>query len=118
MKFASSSGAVREDHITVADQSILVRYLAKESLRPAWGYGGNNVAAVRDDLPPTVKRFVLAHEIYHCTDKAKWGGWIGREIRANVIPALKDPIGALTALIYNFNPDRIKFYIRRFREGR
>lgn len=99
-------------------QQYYVEYVPKEDLYPAFGYGGGNSAIVRQDLPPRVKKFVKAHELYHCQDKSNFGGWLGREIRANVIPGLKDPIG-LAATVWKTitEIDRIKFYLKRIKEG-
>lgn len=99
-------------------QQYHVEYVPKENIYPAYGYGGGNSAVVRQDLPPRVKNFVKAHELYHCQDKSNFGGWLGREIRANVVPGLKDPIGfAATVWKTITDVDRIKFYLKRIREG-
>lgn len=63
-----------------------VIYVPREEIYPLFGYASGHDAVVRDDLSPTIRRFVKAHELYHCRDTASWGGWIGREIRANVVP--------------------------------
>ena len=99
-------------------QQYHVEYVPKEDIYPAYGYGGGKSAVVRQDLPPRVKEFVKAHELYHCQDKSNFGGWLGREIRANVIPGLKDPIG-LAATVWKTitDVDRIKFYLKRIKEG-
>jgi len=102
--------------VVIGGKQILVKYVPKESIYPAFGYGGGSGAIIREDLSPRVKRFVKSHELYHCIDKAKWGGWIGGEIRANVIPGLKDPIGfASTAWATISDIDRIKFYLKRIK---
>ena len=103
---------------TIKGQQYTVEYVPKEDIYPAYGYGGGNSAVVRQDLPPRVKNFVKAHELYHCQDKSNFGGWLGREIRANVIPGLKDPIG-LAATVWKTitDVDRIKFYLKRIKEG-
>jgi hypothetical protein len=103
---------------TIKGQRYTVEYVPKEDIYPAYGHGGENSAVVRQDLPPRVKNFVKAHELYHCRDKANWGGWLGREIRANVIPGLKDPIG-LAATVWKTitDIDRIKLYLKRINRG-
>ena len=100
-------------------QQYYVEYVPKEDIYPAYGYGGGNNATIRQDLPLRVKKFVKAHELYHCQDKSNFGGWLGREIRANVIPGLKDPIG-LAATVWKTitDIDRIKFYLKRIKECR
>lgn len=102
----------------IKGQQYHVEYVPKEDIYPAYGYGGGNSAVVRQDLPPRVKKFVKAHELYHCQDKSDFGGWLGREIRANVIPGLKDPVG-LAATVWKTitDIDRIMFYLKRIKEG-
>jgi len=102
----------------VNGQQYHVEYVPREDIYPAYGYGGGNSAIVRQDLQPSVKKFVKAHELYHCQDKSDFGGWFGREIRANIIPGLKDPIG-LAATVWKTitDVDRIKFYLKRIKEG-
>ena len=102
----------------ISGQQYHIEYVPKEDIYPAYGYGGGNSAVVRQDLPPRVKKFVKAHELYHCQDKSNFGGWLGREIRANVIPGLKDPIGLATTVWKTITDvDRIKFYLKRIKEG-
>lgn len=99
-------------------QQYQVEYVPKENIYPAYGYGSGKNAIVRQDLPPRVKNFVKAHELYHCQDKATWGGWIGKEIRANVMPGLKDPIGLGATILKTITDiDRIKFYLKRIKGG-
>jgi hypothetical protein len=103
-----------QEIVVIRNQKIVVEFVSKESIYPAFGYGGGNEVAVREDLSPRVKRFVKSHELYHCIDKAEWGGWIGREIRANIIPGLKDPIGLMATVWASISDiDRIKFYLKR-----
>ena len=97
----------------------LVQYVPKEAIYPAFGYNGGGRAIIREDLPPRIKNFVQAHELYHLQDQATWGGWIGREVRANIVPGLKDPIGLLaTAWGSITDMDRLGFYLQRFQMGR
>ncbi|MFZ2149647.1 MAG: hypothetical protein WAV15_00610 [Minisyncoccia bacterium] len=105
--------------VVINGKKYTVEYVPKEEIYPAFGYGGGNAAVVRQDLSPRVKRFVREHELYHCQDKAMWGGWLGREIRANFIPGLKDPIG-LAATVWATISDigRIRFYLRRIKENK
>jgi hypothetical protein len=106
----------RQETIVIEGKKIFVEYVSKNSIYPAFGYGGGNKAIIREDLPPRISRFVTAHEIYHCTDKAKWGGWVGREIRANIIPGIKDPIGLMATIWATVSDvDRIKFYLKRIK---
>jgi hypothetical protein len=98
-------------------QQYTVEFVPKEDIYPAYGYGGGSTAVVRQDLPPRVKNFVMAHELYHCQDHSNFGGWVGREIRANLISGLKDPIG-LAATVWKTisDTDRVKFYLKRIKE--
>ena len=99
--------------------TISINYVPKESLYPAFGFAwvGLGLAEIREDLPWSIKRFVLAHEIYHLTDKWSWGGWMGRELRANIICGLEDPKGFLATVMASFTRDRIKFYLHRLKDG-
>lgn len=96
-------------------QEITVRYVPKELIEPALGYGGGNLAEVRDDLPPRVKKHVRRHEIYHCTDKAKWGGSLGMELRANFHGITRDSIGFFTTVRATLTTkERRRFYIDKY----
>jgi len=100
-------------------QAYRVEYVPKEKIYPAYGYGGGKRAFVRQDLSSRVKNFVKAHELYHCRDRATWGGQLGRELRANMVPGLKDPLGLLATVWRTITSvDRVKFYLKRIKEGR
>lgn len=104
---------------TESDQVFIVDYVSKEVIYPAYGYNGAGHAIVREDLPPRVKQFVTAHELYHLRDTATWGGWLGRELRANIVPGFRDPVGLLATITSTVTDwDRISFYLQRLREGR
>ena len=101
-----------------APSTCKVVYILKEKIYPAFGYASGDTAYVREDLSPRVKRFVEAHELYHCRDKATWWGWFGREIRANLVPGMKDPVGLLATLLATISSlDRLIFYLKRIKEG-
>ncbi|MEK9180784.1 MAG: hypothetical protein AAB871_00950 [Patescibacteria group bacterium] len=100
----------------VAGRQVRVKYVSKDWIYPAFGLAFLDTAEVRSDLNPRVKRFVRAHELYHLGDSAKWGGWIGREIRANVACGLVDPTG-LTLTIFASLNRRLLFYWDRFKRG-
>lgn len=114
----TASPSLASEHTTIDGVTYTTVYVPREAIAPAFGYAHGTSTEVRDDLPPRVKQFVKSHELYHCQDTAKWGGWMGREIRANVVPGLKDPIG-LAATIWETVSDkeRLKFYLKRLREG-
>lgn len=103
--------------LVIEGKTYKVIYVPKEETYPAFGYSSGSTAVVREDLSPRVKKFVEAHELYHCRDKFVWWGWIGREMRANIIPGLKDPIGLLATVFSTlFSLDRLIFYFNRFRK--
>lgn len=112
-----SNNDLKTEKVQIDNQEYTVEYVPKEKIYPSFGYAVGNSAKVREDLSPRVKRFVKAHELYHCRDKATWGGWIGREIRANIIPGLKDPLGLLATIKASLTKDRINLYLQRFKHG-
>jgi len=92
-----------------------VQYVPKAAIYPAYGLNRNGQVTVREDLPPRVRQFVTAHELYHLQDKATWGGQAGRDLRANIVPGLDDPLGfAATAWSAITDTDRINFLVHRF----
>ena len=104
--------------VTIDDKQYTVEYVPKDEIYPAFGYSRGDIAKVREDLSPRIKNFVRAHELHHCQDKATWGGWLGREIRANLIPGLRDPIGLFATVWATIsNVDRMKFYWERIKGG-
>jgi len=103
--------------VYIGQKEIQVNFIPKDSIYPAFGLAFSNEVRVREDLSPRVKRFVLAHELYHTGDNAKWGGWIGREIRASIIPAMSDPIGFTATIFASLTPTRLLFYFNRFKMG-
>lgn len=112
-----SSLQIKTEKVEKNGQIYTVKYVSKEAIYPAFGYSSWDEATVREDLSPRVKKFVRAHEIYHCQDKSNFGGWIGSEIRANIIPGIKDPIGLLATIKASLSKDRLKFYWQRFKKG-
>lgn len=98
-------------------RKIKVEYVSKDSIYPAFVYARNGIAIVRNDLPPRVQNFVVKHELYHLRDTHEWGGWIGKEIRANVKAGLHDPIGLLATTKASLHKERLKFYVGRFKNG-
>jgi hypothetical protein len=104
-------------NLDINQKEIEINFVSKSSLYPAFGIAYRNEVRVREDLSPRIKRFVLAHELYHARDYANWGGWIGREIRANLVPAVNDPIGFFVTVFASLKPDRLLFYAERFARG-
>lgn len=104
--------------VIIKNKLYTVEYVPKETIYPAFGYGGGDRAGVRQDLPPRVRKFVKAHELYHCTDQASWGGTLGSELRANLIPGLRDPVGLLATVWATITSvDRLKLYLDRITRG-
>lgn len=96
-----------------------VKYVEKGLIFPAFGraFPEFRLALVRKDLPEPVRDFVEDHERYHLTDPARW--WLWREIKANVYAFVRHPWGGTRCVFMSvFSLDRVKFYWRRFREGR
>lgn len=96
----------------------------REELYPFFGMAVGGVgqeecyAVVREDLFSPVRRFVIQHELYHLVDKHTWWGALGRELRASVVPGLRDPIGLLACVIATFlSWGRIKLYLDRLWKG-
>ncbi|UZE94289.1 MAG: hypothetical protein IB618_01825 [Candidatus Pacearchaeota archaeon] len=73
------------------------------------------IIKINKSRSPSVKRYVLAHEIYHVKDKGKWGGTLGAETRATFYCGLRDPIGmfktAFTGNIFKGIKNFFKIYI-------
>ena len=101
-----------------------IKYVSKEKLYPAFGYAyvKEQEVHIRKDLPMTVQKFVLAHEIYHLKDLEKIYknnqkyNWVWREIKANMYGGFKHPIGFIFTLLMSLQPYRLMFYLKRFRE--
>jgi hypothetical protein len=115
-----------DSYVQSADETIqskgrefYVRYASAKEMGPYFGYADGDWAVVREDLPARIKKFVRAHELYHCADTKKWGGDLGREIRANLYPGLKDPIGLAATIFATLkDKERIKLYLDRIRKKR
>jgi len=107
------------EEVEVRDQKFIVEYIPKEQIAPAFGYAmqKENKAFVREDLPLSIKRFVRSHELYHLQDQPNRGGWIWSEVRANLIPGLRDPIGLIETIIATLTKERLRFYLDRFKKG-
>ncbi|MDP2934107.1 MAG: hypothetical protein Q8N81_08370 [bacterium] len=101
----------------VSGREVKIEYVQKSKIYPAFGQSFVSTAEIREDLSPRVKRFVRAHELYHIGDAVYGGGWIGREIRANLMPALSDPVGFAFTVVASLSPDRLGFYWERFKRG-
>jgi hypothetical protein len=65
---------------------------------------------IRSDLPKSVERFVIHHEVYHLNDTHTWLGWIGKETRANLVCGINDPIGLIATIKASLTKLRLKAY--------
>jgi len=106
------------------NRKVLVVFLKKEQLAPFFGKAIGNIkdktcfVVVREDLHPFIERFVIEHELYHLRDEKKWLGVLGREIRANVVPAFYNPIGFLVTILATLtSKERIRLYFDRVRRN-
>lgn len=115
----------RVEYRAYRGHSLEVHFVPKEDLYPFFGRAVGGVdkekcyAVFREDLSPRVQRFVITHELYHLTDPYTWLGDRGREIRANIVPAMSDPIGFVACTLATiFSWDRFKLYLWRLWVGR
>lgn len=117
---------LREEIATHHGVDYPVRFVGKESLFPAFGLavrGGKDkedVAYVREDLPPRVKAFVRSHELYHLGDEKMTGtsSWLMDEFRANFYPGIKDPTGLLLTVIQTLRQEgRLNTYKQLLRKN-
>lgn len=80
---------------------------------------GNRIGGevfVKSDLFKIVKNFVLAHELYHIQDEKEWLGVFGKELRANLIPGMKNPIGLLVTIWKTItSKERLSLYLDRIK---
>jgi hypothetical protein len=92
-----------------------VIYQSRGTLHPRFGLAlpVKNQVYVREDLPESVKRFVLSHELYHLVDKAQ--RWVWREIKATVHAAMRHPIGFIACVFMSLAPYRLRYYGQRIR---
>jgi hypothetical protein len=92
-----------------------VIYQNRGDLYPRFGLAlpEKNQVYVGKDLPESVKRFVISHELYHLRDKAQW--WIWREVKATIHAAMKHPIGFVACVSMSLAPYRLWYYWQRIR---
>lgn len=105
---------------TYKGQKFKIYFVSKDKLGLAFGRaylkneGEESYGEVREDLNPIIKKFVIEHELYHLTDKSRWMGILGMELRANIIPGIRNPIGLfVTILATLFSLERMKFYLKK-----
>jgi hypothetical protein len=95
-----------------------VQLVDKRMLFPAFGKAdpSTQTAYVRNDLPKSVQSFVVAHELYHLSDKTKW--WLWREIKATLCIDWRHWKGFLLCAFMSMRVARLKFYATRLRVGK
>lgn len=95
-----------------------VFFVERSKLAPCFGKAYSiGYALVREDLSPAIKRFVISHELYHLGDTHTWWGVFGRELRANLIPGFKDPIGLFATVWATISSrERMELYLDRVKK--
>lgn len=77
---------MKSEKIKIDGKNYKIMYVdsLKFDNHPISGYhnGENKTIQIRRSLPLEIKKYVLAHEIYHAKDKRRWGGTALSEIRA------------------------------------
>ena len=79
-------------------------------LNSSFGYIVGNQIYIKSDLSPRVENFVIQHELYHAKDQRVWWGWIGKELRANLLCGLKNPFGLIATICASINRTRLVAY--------
>lgn len=92
-------------------QGYEVRYMKSDAMDSFFGYAFDNKIFVQGKLSERVQEFVISHEQYHLTDKHRWWGWAGAELRANAVCALRNPIGFLATVRASMTRSRITTYL-------
>lgn len=72
---------------------------------------------IKAGLPEKVERFVIQHEIYHLNDEHTWLGWLGKELRANVICGMKNPVGLVATIRASLTKPRLNAYWKALRHA-
>lgn len=105
---------------TYKGQKFRIYFISKDKLGLSFGRaylkneGEESYGEVREDLNPIIKKFVIEHELYHLTDKSRWMGILGMELRANIISGIRNPMGLfVTILATLFSWERMKFYLNK-----
>lgn len=89
-----------------------VRYMDPNAMGSFFGYALKDTIFVSKVLSKRVEAFVVCHEKYHLTDKSKWLGWFGAELRANVCCGVKDPLGLTATVLASLSIKRLKLYLK------
>lgn len=91
-----------------------ILYVSKSEIYPSFGlcYADGTIK-IREDLPQCVKDFLVAHEIYHTTDKETI--WWKRELKANWAGMKANMGGFIIAMFMSLSLYRLKYYYQRFK---
>ncbi len=101
------------EKVTSKSKDYWINYMPSELMTEA-GFSGftfEGQVYLDEDLKGLNKRFTVQHELYHLRDKQHWLGYFGKELRANVICGLKDPLGISAALYGGFRKGYLKRYL-------
>jgi len=103
---------LRKDTITSSEHKYTVYFIEPSimELNQSFGHIVGTDIYIRADLQKRVERFVISHEIYHLNDAHTWLGWIGKEMRANIVCGISDPIGLVATIKASLTKPRLKSY--------
>lgn len=106
---------VRREFIKNKEVSYWLNYMSESEMKNACfsGYTYQGEVYISEALVGRTKMFIIQHELYHIYDKYNWGGYFGKEIRANIICGIKNPIGLCSAIGHTLKNRRLKDYIIR-----
>jgi hypothetical protein len=105
---------------------ITVKFVPKDKIYPAFGYlhysplsfGFPALMEVRDDLNRFEVSFLLVHEFGHMDDMKNKEGFIHKELESNFMGLFYPIIGAVLIAVKSLSPDRLKWYWKRWKEGK
>jgi hypothetical protein len=96
-----------------------IKYVDKSEIFPSFAFWNPGVIKIRNDVPDYAQRALVIHETQHEEDKDTRLYWIRKELRANIKMLFAEPRGFFWILYKTiFSWERIKYYIKRFKEGR
>lgn len=90
--------------------------MKKQTGEDYFGYSvpSNGLVLIRNNLPDSVTKSVIAHEMYHTNDKNFYTSSVFmRELRANIAGFKATPVGWFRGILLSLTPSRIWLYIRR-----
>ena len=94
----------------------MITYVSKSEIYPSFGLCfPDGTIKIREDLPQCVKSFLVAHELYHTTDKETI--WWKRELKANWAGMKVNMGGFIIAMFMSLSLYRLKYYYQRLKKG-